>query len=83
MKRAVFHSALAVLLTGILPTSMHACSVCMGGNDRTGEAINGAIFFMLGSIGSVLACLVAFAVCLIRRASAVPPAGGPSDTLNS
>ena len=82
MKRAAFHRTLAVLL-GVLPVSAQACTVCMGGNDRTGEAMNGAIFFMLGSIGSVLACLVAFGVCLIRRANAVPPAGGQSDTLNS
>ena len=78
MKRAAF-----ALLASVFPATAQACTVCMGGNERIGEAMNGAIFFMLGSIGSVLACLVAFGVCLIRRANAMPPAGGPSDTLNS
>ena len=48
-----------------------ACTACMGDtNSKTAEAMNGAIFLMLGCIGTMLGGIVAFAICLMRRANA-------------
>jgi hypothetical protein len=59
-----------------LPSTAHACTVCMGGDDsKVGPAMNAAIFLLLGCIGGVLASLAAFGICLIRRARAPLPAG--------
>ncbi len=58
-----------------IPATAHACAVCMGADDKTGGAINGAIFLLLGCIGGVLASLAGFAFYLIKRASVpMPPA---------
>lgn len=51
----------------------NACTVCMGAEPKTGEAINGAIFFMLGCIGFVLASIVGVAWTIWRRSRSVPP----------
>ena len=52
-----------------------ACSVCMGdANSNAASASNGAIFLMLGVIGSVLASMTAFGFYLFKRANApIPP----------
>jgi hypothetical protein len=42
----------------------------MGADNDVGEAVNGAIFLMLGCIGSMLAGLAGFAFYLMRRANA-------------
>jgi hypothetical protein len=57
------------------PAAANACTVCMGGDDsKVGPAINAAIFLLMGCIGGVLALLVTFAICLMKRANAqLPP----------
>lgn len=60
----------------ILPEAARACAVCMGGagtestngGGSVTSAVNGAILFMLGVIGFMLAGVGAFAVYLHRRA---------------
>ena len=61
-------SAVTALLA-ILPSHASACAVCMGADDNVGEAVNGAIFLMLGFIGTMLAALVGFAFYLMKRAN--------------
>jgi hypothetical protein len=71
MKRANLRRFTAGAIAALaihFPATAGACTVCMGGDDRTGNAINGAIFLMLGFIGFVLASLVACGVVLNRRA---------------
>jgi hypothetical protein len=85
MKHSPLVRALVVLATAALvqlPSSAHACSVCMGDvNSKTAPAINAAIFLMLGFIGSMLAIAAGFGIYLMKRADApLPPhAGLPSD----
>ena len=50
----------------------------MGADDKTGGAINGAIFLLLGCIGGVLASLAGFGIYLMKRTSTPLP-----DSLNS
>jgi len=59
--------ALAGLLLALAPSAAHACAVCMGGDETTGGALNGAIFVMLGCIGSMLALITCVAVTIARR----------------
>jgi hypothetical protein len=78
MKHSTLVRALAVIsaiLLTHLPATATACTVCMGDvNSKTAPAINAAIFLMLGFIGSMLACLVAFGFYLMKRAeSPLPP----------
>ena len=61
-------------LLALWPAAASACSVCMGATSKTGPAINGAIFLMLGFIGLVLGAVGAFAYNLAKRArSPLPP----------
>ena len=53
-----------------LPDHASACAVCMGSDSKVGEAINGAIFLMLGFIGTMLAALAGFAFYLMKRSTA-------------
>ena len=63
--------ALGFALLVILPSHASACAVCMGdSNSNIGEAVNGAIFLMLGFIGTMLAGLAGFAFYLMKRANA-------------
>jgi hypothetical protein len=66
---------LVALALSCWPSAARACTVCMGADDsQIGGAINAAIFLLLGCIGGVLGLLVAFAVCLMKRANApLPP----------
>ena len=69
-------AALAVALVH-LPTAARACAVCTGQGDSTttvDEAMNGAIFFMLGVLVVTMGLIVAVAVSLMRRASNPIPA---------
>ena len=77
---------LAIFCAGLahLPATAGACSACMGDvNSRTAPAINAAIFLMLGCIGFMLASLAAFALYLMKRASApLPPHAEFDSTMN-
>ena len=57
------------------PAAARACSVCMGdSNSNFASAANGAIFLMIGAIGSMLGALAGFGFYLYKRASApIPP----------
>jgi len=65
----------------VLTEQSWACSVCMGSNgvvpdaggSDLGGAINGAIFVMLGLIGTVLTGISAVAYSLYKRANAALP----------
>lgn len=64
--------SLAVL--ALWPAAASACSVCMGASPKTGEAINNAIFLMLGFIFAILGGIGAFIYNLAKRArSPLPP----------
>lgn len=53
-----------------LPVTATACTACMGDvNSKSAEAMNAAIFLMLGCIGSMLGGLTIFAIYLMRRAN--------------
>lgn len=58
-----------------IPTSGLACAVCMGApGSAVNDASNGAIFAMLGCIGTMLGLIVTFFVHLAARARApLPP----------
>lgn len=64
MKLTRLIAALALLAA---PVSARACSVCMGANETVGEAMNAAIFVMLGCIFSMLALISAVAFHFWRR----------------
>ncbi len=60
-----------------LPTVARACSVCSGQADNTtqvDEAMNGAIFFMLGVLGVMMSLIAAVCISLARRAQHPVPA---------
>lgn len=68
MKSAIKFFSIAALVLMLLPGAADACSVCMGASDSSiAPAANGAIFFMLGSIGAVLAGVAGFIFHLWRR----------------
>jgi hypothetical protein len=73
--RSGLFTRLLVLFPLFMPAAAEACTVCMGdaGSDMA-SAANGAIFLMLGAIGSMLAALSGFGYYLYKRASApIPP----------
>lgn len=68
--------ALAAVLI-YLPGIAHACTVCTGQGDNTtqvDEAMNGAIFFMLGVLALILGLISAVSITLFRRAQNPIPA---------
>ena len=73
--RRILTPALGSLaLSALWPAAASACSVCMGATPKTGEAINGAIFLMLGFIFAILGGVGAFIYNLAKRArSPLPP----------
>lgn len=73
--RRILTPALGSLaLLAFWPAVASACSVCMGATPKTGEAINGAIFLMLGFIFAILGGVGAFIYNLAKRArSPLPP----------
>ena len=70
-----WNSRLLVAVLALAPSFAQACNVCMGdSNSNIAGAANGAIFLMLGAIGSMLAGLGAFGFYLYKRAnSPIPP----------
>ena len=73
--RASALARIAALGLALVPAAARACSVCMGdSNSNFASAANGAIFLMIGAIGSMLAALSGFGFYLYKRANApVPP----------
>jgi hypothetical protein len=72
----------AIALT-VYPSAAKACAVCMSGADsHNGDAINGAIFLMLGFLGTIFACIGGVVYSFIRRARApLPPHAQFTDSL--
>ena len=59
--------AVALMAVVFAPAAANACSVCMGASDSSvAPAANGAIFALLGVVGSVLAGVAAFIFHLAR-----------------
>ena len=72
IKTLLFSAVLPAL--AFPPSVANACAVCMGGSDSTvAPAANGAIFFMLGTVGVMLACVAGFIFHLARRARLSAP----------
>jgi len=72
--RRILTPALGSLaLSALWPAAASACSVCMGATPKTGEAINGAIFLMLGFIFAILGGVGAFIYNLAKRARSPLP----------
>lgn len=68
MNASRFFSRLITTGLVLAPKGVLACAVCMGGSDSTMRpAINGAIFLMLGFIGTALTGVGSFAFYLFRR----------------
>ncbi len=62
------HLSLALFAVWASSFSAEACSVCMGANGSSiGEASNGAIFVMLGVLGTVLSLIVMAGYSVVRR----------------
>ncbi len=60
---------LALLAVVFAPAAANACSVCMGASDSSvAPAANGAIFFMIGVVGAMLAGVAGFIFHLARSA---------------
>lgn len=69
MKRPIF----LLLLWASLASTSKACTVCFGAPGSTETtAIGWSILFLVGVIGLVLGCIVAFAIHLAIRASRHP-----------
>ncbi len=69
-------SAMAVCAIATLPSTAQACAACTGGaiDTPTTNAMNGAIFFMLGCIGSTLLGIVSIGVVMVKRShTPLPP----------
>lgn len=81
MKHSSFKSRVITVLAGALftlPSLASACPMCMGAADgKTGPALNGAIFLLLGCIGSMLAFIVTMAVKFSARARLVESSSLP------
>lgn len=60
---------LCALLLALPTPAARACAVCMGADENTGEALNGAIYIMLGCIFTMLALISAVGISLVRRAA--------------
>jgi flagellar biogenesis protein FliO len=74
MKMAMLALFLVCVFLGILPSTADACTVCMGANGTMGEAANGAIFVMLGVLGSVLSLIVLAGYSVVKRSRGpLPP----------
>ena len=77
MKRLARAICLAIAVAMVqVPTVVHACGVCMGQTDgsKVGEAMNGAMFIMLGFIGAMLAGISAVGYSIVRRSqNPLPP----------
>lgn len=68
MRLRQLSSVLAAAVLIHLPSSAQACAVCLGGSDSNVRgALNGAIFLMLGVLGTVLALITAVGVSIFRR----------------
>jgi flagellar biogenesis protein FliO len=65
-------SLLAALALLGAPEAARACAVCMGASETVGEAMNAAIFVMLGCIFSMLALIGAVAFHFWRRQQQSP-----------
>jgi hypothetical protein len=60
------------LLLALHPSAAQACAMCYGAVDpHTGEALNGAIFLMLGCVGGMLGLIVAVGISFVRRSRKV------------
>jgi hypothetical protein len=59
--------ALVVGLFIVSAVHAQACAVCMGADFDTGEAINGAIFLMLGFLAAMFIGIGAVAFSFYRR----------------
>lgn len=69
-------AALAGLLLH-LPAAARACAVCTGQGDNTtqvDDAMNSAIFFMLGVLTLIMGLIAAVTISLVRRAHNPLPA---------
>ena len=68
-----------------MPSASQACSACMGDpNTNIAKGANAAIFLMLGLLAGMFALLIAFGICLYRRAQApTPPHAELGDGLES
>jgi hypothetical protein len=63
------------VLGTIMPCVSQACPVCTGGPESpVAPALNGAIFLLLGVIGTMFAGLGVFAYVLYRRSKSPAPA---------
>lgn len=74
MKLRVFTKVLGVVAGVALiqvPQTAQACAMCMGAPDsNTGQALNGAIFLMLGFLALVMSGIGAVIYSLVRRSRA-------------
>ncbi len=70
MKRSFL---LLALIVGSLPKAASACALCMSGADsHYGEALNGAIFLMLGFLALIFSAVAAVAISFARRSRSLP-----------
>ncbi len=80
MNRFASSRLVAAVAAGILlhlPTAAYACTVCTGQGDNTSqmdEAMNGAIFLMLGVLALMLGLITAVGISIVRRAQNPLPA---------
>jgi hypothetical protein len=59
----------------LCPSAANACAVCMGASDSSiAPAANGAIFFMIGLVGFMMASALGLIFYLARRANHPNPA---------
>jgi len=78
-------SILMIAAVLLAPQMANACTACMGDpNSNVAKGANAAIFLMLGVLGGMFSLLVAFGICLYRRANApVPPHAEISDGIDA
>jgi len=61
-----------LLLTAVLPSRVLACAACYGVSDSPlAEGMNWGIVALLGVVGTVLTCFLAFFVHIARKSEAI------------
>ena len=64
--------SIIIMIIFWLPTNAQACAVCYGAaDDPMVKGMNSAIFFLLGTIGSILLGVISLTIYFARRAKRV------------
>ena len=79
--KTFFKFIVPLWLAGLLPAKALACAACYGASDSPlAQGMNWGILTLLGVVGTVLTCFLAFFVHIVRKSEAATAA---AETLGS